>query len=164
MWWSDRRRLIATLAASAALAGCGFAPALAPGGAAARLRGRIAPDEPTSTAAFDFVRAIEERFGPPGAAPLLLGYALGFSQRAAGVVPDGTAVRNVLEGSVSFALRDATGAAIATGRIVDASTWSTGGTAAAAAAAEIDAQRRLVRILADRVAAALVAADPEGAP
>ena len=125
MWSSDRRRLIATLAAAAALAGCGFSPALAPGGSGARLRGRIAPDEPASVPGFDFVRAIEERFGPPGAAPLRLGYALGFSQRAAGVVPDGTAVRNVLEGSVSFALRDATGAAIVTGRLVDATTWST---------------------------------------
>jgi LPS-assembly lipoprotein len=73
-------------------------------------------------------------------------------------------VRNVLEGSVSFALRDATGAAIVTGRLVDATTWSTGGTAAGAAAAELDAQRRLVRILADRTAAALIAADPESAP
>ena len=164
MWSSDRRRLIATLAAAAALAGCGFSPAQAPGGSGARLRGRIAPDEPASVPGFDFVRAIEERFGPPGAAPLRLGYALGFSQRAAGVVPDGTAVRNVLEGSVSFALRDATGAAIVTGRLVDATTWSTGGTAAGAAAAELDAQRRLVRILADRTAAALIAADPESAP
>jgi LPS-assembly lipoprotein len=111
---------------------------------------------------FEFVRVIEERFGPPGPDALRLGYALSLSQRAAGVLSDGTVVRNVLEGTMNFMLRDDDGVVVASGRILDTTTWSTGGTTAAAAAAEEDAVRRLVRILADRTAATILAAVAEG--
>jgi LPS-assembly lipoprotein len=56
MWLSDRR---AFLLGALALAGCGFTPAYAPGGAGAALRGQVRADDPTDSLGFAFVGALE---------------------------------------------------------------------------------------------------------
>ena len=58
------RRLLFGLFATAALAGCGFAPAYAPGGAGVVLHNSILAKEPSDKAAFDLVERLEERLGP----------------------------------------------------------------------------------------------------
>jgi LPS-assembly lipoprotein len=163
MWSSDRRRLIATLAAAAALAGCGFSPALAPGGAGARLRGRIRADVPADTRGFDFVAALEERLGRPGASAYRLAYRIETTRVAAAISSAGVTTRNALTGQVAWELFDADGRLLAAGNARNFTGWSAAGSTTATDAAADDATRRLMRMLAEEVATALVArAEAEG--
>ena len=156
----DRRKLIVTLTALPLLAACGFRPALAPGGAAEGLRGRVRADDPDDALGFAFVERLEQRLGAPGAgADLALAYVITTGSRNVGVTPEGTATRVQIAGEVQFELTAGDGARVLSGTVRGFTAWSTTGTALAAEIAAEDARRRLMVILADDVVTRLYAAD-----
>jgi LPS-assembly lipoprotein len=153
MSWS-RRGLLAALAA----AGCGFAPAAGPGAPGAALRGAVLPDAPETRDGFDFVAALEDRLGRPALPRYRLTWRIETATQPGGITAAGTTTRFTLTGRADFALIPIGGAApVAEGRVEGFTGWFATSTTVAAAAAEADARRRLMAILADRVVARLYA-------
>lgn len=158
MSWSDRRSLIACLAATPALAACGFAPALAPGEPATALRGRIRADDPVDDATAALVARFEERLGRPTRPGWRLAYALTIteSRRALEAVVGET--RGQFDGTLRWQLVPEDGETpVAEGTARRFTGFSRTDTPLARRAAAEDAARRLGRMLADAVVAELVA-------
>lgn len=156
MWFSDRRSFL--LGGVAALAGCGFAPAYGPGGAASNLQGRFLIDAPTDKRGFDLVERLEERLGRPTDAAYALSYTIATDEVDIGVSPTNAITRFNLTGSIAYTVRNlANDKALASGRVRNFTAYSTTGTTVATRAAEIDARRRLMRILADQLVTELLA-------
>jgi LPS-assembly lipoprotein len=167
--WSDapsRRRALAGLGLLAALPACGFAPAYAPEGPAQTLRGEVLPDPPGNQLAFRFVAALEDRLGRAGdGAAFALGYALSVDNVVTARTGTGGALRRALQGSASYDLRRRDGGAvIASGRVSAFTAYSDTGTSVAVRSAQVDAERRLAVILADRVVTRLLLTVPDAAP
>ncbi|MFN3936049.1 MAG: LPS assembly lipoprotein LptE [Gemmobacter sp.] len=155
---SDRRAFLTGLAALG-LAGCGFAPVHGPGGSGAALRGAVLAHPPRDRRDFDFVARIEDRLGRPSAPRFGLDYAIATEPVGSGVRPEGTITRFTLTGHADYALTElATGRTISSGRAESFTSWSATGSTVATLAAEEDARRRLMVILADQVVARLMAA------
>lgn len=152
-----RRGVLAALGA-VLLAGCGYAPALAPGRPAAALVGRVRADDPADRRAYAFVARIEERLGRPAAGAWRLGYTIETAPQGVGITPEGTTTRIRIGGAVTFALtaEGAEGPLLA-GREASFAAYSTTATAVATLIAEEAAEARLTRLLADRVVARLIA-------
>jgi LPS-assembly lipoprotein len=146
-----------------ALPACGFSPAYAPGAPAARLRGEVLPDPPGDSLSFEFVAALEDSLGRAGdGAAYALGYALPIRFVETAQTGFGGALRLSIEGAADFALRRrADGTVLTSGRVTGFATYSDTGTSVAVAAARDDAEQRLARILADRVATRLIATAPD---
>jgi len=157
MSWSDRR---AFLLAPLILAACGFTPALAPEGPAGRLRGAVRADDPTDRNGFDFVARIEERLGRPADdAGLALSYTITTWKTGVAVTADNRTTRYDLSGVLEYRLREAaTDRTMASGRVSGFTGYAATGSTVALLAAEEDAARRLMVILADQVVTRLVAA------
>ncbi len=146
----------AVLLALGALAGCGFAPALAPGG-----RGRFAVEAPDTRAGFVLRGRLLDRLGTPGAdAPYRLAFELAIDPEVAAVDPAQVTTRVRLEGAATFALTQTeTGRVVLRGSASSFASYDTTGTTVSLAASARDAETRLAVILADRIAARLLAAD-----
>lgn len=158
MWSSDRRGVLAGLGALA-LAGCGFTPAYAPGGAGRSLRGRVRPATPANDAEFAFVRAFEDRLGRASAPEFELRHRITTSERGAARVRALGATRVSLFGTLVYELVDlASGEVVTEGSLRNFTNYSTTDTQLATRRAAEDAQARLMTILADQVAARLIAA------
>tara|TARA_R110002110_G_scaffold103598_23_gene261935 strand:+ start:6985 stop:7551 length:567 start_codon:yes stop_codon:yes gene_type:complete len=152
------RRLLFGLFATAALAGCGFAPAYAPGGAGVVLHNSILAKEPSDKAAFDLVERLEERLGPATAPRFSLDYTITTNQVGVAITSYNAVTRYNLNGTVDWALADlATGARLTGGRVDNFTSYSATGSTVASLAAEEDASLRLMRILADQIVARLLA-------
>ena len=145
----------AALAGLGALAGCGFAPALAPGE-----RGRIAIEAPETRAGFALRGRLLDRLGPPGRdAPYRLAIALAVEPDVAAVDPAQVATRLRLDGAARYALIEAaTGREQLSGTAEAFASYDATGTSVALGASARDAEERLATILADRIAARLLAA------
>ena len=155
MSWSDRRSF---LLGALALGGCGFTPVYSPGGAAEGLRGRIAFDAPADRAGFDFVRQLEQRLGLPANPDFRLAASIRRSEERTAVTSEGVASRFQILGRVDYALREIdTGRTVTSGTVSNFVSYSATRTAVATRAARTDAEARLSRILADQVAADLLA-------
>lgn len=155
MWWSRR----SILAALPAVAACGFAPAEGPGSAGRALRDSVLPDAPATREGFDFAARIEDRLGRADPARYRLAYTITTEAVPGGITAAGTITRYTLTGRADWRLEPAGGgAALAEGRAEGMTGWFTTSTTVAAQAAEADARRRLMAILADRVVADLYAA------
>jgi LPS-assembly lipoprotein len=140
------------------LADCGFAPALAPGGAASGLMGTVRAADPVDKNGFDFVERIEERLGRPEAQRFDLTYAIATETIGVGVTTDNRITRYNLKGAIDFVLTDSTTAErISAGRVQSFTAYSATGSTVAGLAAEEDAAFRLMRLLADQVVARLIA-------
>lgn len=156
MWFSDRRSVL--LGGVAALAGCGFTPAYAPGGAAANLQGRFLIDAPTDKRGFDLVERLEERMGRPTDAAFALGYTIKTDDVDIGVSPTNAITRFNLTGTVTYTVTNLQNdKVLASGQVRNFTAYSATGTTVATRTAEIDARRRLMRILADQIVAQLLA-------
>lgn len=159
MWSPDRRGLLGALTAAAALAGCGFAPAYAPGGTGSRLTGRVRIAPPSDTNGFNLVARLEDRLGRPQGAAYDLAWTVTTDTLESAVAPDGALLRYTLTGQADYTLTAlADGAQIAAGRVRGMTAWSATGSTVASLAAEDDAAARLMVILADRIVARLLAA------
>lgn len=156
---SDRRTLLAGLAAAGLAASCGFTPVYAPGGVGERLRNQIQAAAPTDPLGYYFVERFEERLGRSSdAAPYQLNYSLNFQVDSLAVTPDNATYRYHLLGELNFSVVDrATGAVLTTGVERNFTGYSAIGTTVATRASQRDARQRLMFILADQVATRLVA-------
>ncbi|MRX49718.1 hypothetical protein GI374_04490 [Paracoccus sp. S-4012] len=156
---SDALPRRAVLAGLALLAGCGFTPAYAPGGAGTALRGRVRPQAPTDADQFAFNARLTERLGPPSAAAYGLSYSLSLAVTPQHRGFDDVVTRQALNGSADYTLTDlASGAVVASGQVSSFAAYEAGGTTVAALAAEADARARLATMLADEVVTRLLAA------
>ena len=147
---SDRRFFV--LSALATLAGCGFAPAYAPGGGGAALLGQIEVSAPDTRAGYLLTRELEARLGRPAAPAYLLTPAITLQERSISVDRSNITLRFNLLGRVDYTLTDrATGAVVARGTVENFSGYSTFDTPVATQAAARDAEARLMTMLADQL-------------
>ncbi|MEM8803880.1 MAG: LPS assembly lipoprotein LptE [Pseudomonadota bacterium] len=134
------------------LAGCGFTPVHAPGGAASDLRGRIDVAAPRDEEGFALVKRLEDRLGLPQGADLALTASIRISEDAVGFLPDGEISRFNVVGRVDWRLtRLADGDKISDGSETSFTSYSATSTTVATTFAQRDARRRLMVILADRI-------------
>jgi len=159
---SPDRRLFLTLLAGT-LAACGFAPAYAPGGPAAGLQGSIRAADPGDKNAFDLVERLEERLGRPDAPRYSLAYTIRTDEVGIGITTSNAITRYTLTGRIDWTLSDATGARLAGGRVESFTSYSATGSTVAGLAAEEDAARRLMRLLADQIVTRLIGASAQWA-
>lgn len=159
MWSSERRTL---LLGALALGGCGFTPVYGPGGVAEGLRNRIAFDEPRDRAGFVLVRALESRLGTPGDPRFRLSASIFRGEERVAITSQGVTNRFQIRGRVDYALRPETGgAAVTSGSVESFVSYSATRTTVATRAAQADAEERLMRLLADRIVAELLATAPD---
>ena len=147
----DRR---AFLAAVTALAGCGFEPVYAPGGAAAELRGRIEFIPPADEEGFALVNRLQDRLGTPDAVERTFDAGIRIDEEPAGFLRDGTITRYNVVGRVDWRLtRIADGVEVANGSEQSFTSYAATSTTVATIAAQRDARERLMVTLADRIVA-----------
>jgi len=148
-----------------ALVACGFTPAYGPSGPAQGLQGRIRAADPGDKNGFDFVTAIEARFGRSKDPRYGLAYTITTQSVGVGYATDTTITRYNLKGRVDWSLTDReTDARIAGGTAENFTSWSATSATVAALSAEADAARRLMVILADQIAAEILAASVRFTP
>ncbi len=156
----DRRSLLLALLALPAAA-CGFTPVYAPGSGAAALRGAVQVGTPDSANAFALTRALGQRFGPVTAQRYTLSVQVQIKEEGGVITPTSEIDRFTLLGGATFTLiEDDTGATAADGSLRAFTSYSASGTPVATRAARVDAQERLMVILADQIVTALVSAAP----
>jgi LPS-assembly lipoprotein len=154
---SDRRTFLTFLAA-APLAGCGFAPVYAPGGAGLALRGRVEVAAPDTRLGFVLVARLEERLGLPETPDYLREYRITTSETDLAITGTNDITRINITGSVAFTLIEAdTQTQLLTDTVSTFSAYSTTSTSVATAAARRDAEDRLMTALADQVMSRLLA-------
>lgn len=155
---SFNRRLF-LLGSAALMAGCGFAPAYGPNGAATALQGTIAVDEPDSRPAYLLTQELEDRLGRPAAARYGLAYSITLDEDPIAISASNVNTRFNLLGRVTYALRDlSSGEVLTSGKVDSFTSYSASGTTVATQAAERDAEERLMVILADQITTRLIAA------
>lgn len=155
MSWYNRRLF---LISSAALAGCGFAPAFGPGGAATRLQGTVLVDEPKDRPGYLLTRRFEERLGRASPGRYGLSYAVTLGDAPIAISATNAVTRYNKLGSVIWALRDLqTDKVLISGKADSFTSYSASGTTVATQAAERDAEERLMAILTDRIVTRLIA-------
>lgn len=160
---SFNRRTFLTL--PLAVAACGFTPAYGPKGPAQGLQGRIRAADPSDKNGFDFVTAIEARFGRSKDPRYGLSYTITTDEVGVGFATDTTITRYNLKGRVDWTLTDLeTEARVAGGTEANFTSWSATSATVAALSAEQDAAERLMVILADQIAAQILAASARFAP
>lgn len=145
MSWSDPVRV----AAVCLLAGCGFTPVYAPGGAAQALRNSITVEAGETVLDYRLRVAIEERLGR--GADHVLTVTTRTEELQAAVTPEGTIMRFNLVGVADWVLHDAAGAEVARGEERAFTGYLTTGSTVATDTAARDAMERLAVILADRI-------------
>lgn len=148
-----------------ALAACGFTPAYGPNGPAQRLQGRIRAADPTDKNGFDFVTAIEARFGRTKEPRYALAYTITTQAVGVGYATDTTITRYNLKGRADWSLTDlASQTRVAGGTAENFTSGSATSATVAALSAEQDAAERLMVILADQIAAEILAASVRFTP
>lgn len=158
MSWSDlSRRALLAAALGAALVGCGFAPVHGPGGGGDGLRATIRPAEPDTDLTFAFVRQFEERLGRADAPRWDLDYTITTDEVALAIDGSNNITRLNLEGVLNWTLRPVGSDTVTlSGRETSFTAYAATGSTVSTLESERDAQRRLARILADRVVTRLL--------
>ena len=141
-----------------ALAACGFTPAYGPSGPAQGIQSSIRVADPSDKNAFDLVERLEERLGRPKADRFDLTYTIKTTATGVGITPDNAITRYNLNGTIDWALTNrTTGTRVTGGQVKSFTSYSATGSTVAGFAAQEDAARRLMRILADQITARLLA-------
>lgn len=142
-----------------ALAACGFTPAYGPNGPAKGLQGTIRVADPTDKNGFDLVAALESHFGRPQNMVYDLAYTIRTKAEGTGIATDNSITRYNLVGQIDWTLSErATGERLTGGTVESFTSWSATGSTVAGLSAEEDAAQRLMQILADQIAARIIAA------
>ncbi|ETX29996.1 LPS assembly lipoprotein LptE [Roseivivax isoporae] len=161
MWCSERRAVLAALAALAVLPACGFTPAYGPGGSAGRLTGEVALTAPEDQAGYLFNRRIEERLDRAALGRYTLEATVETEQTDLGTTSTGSTTRYRILGSARYRLTETgTGRLLLEDRIESFTGYSATGSNVSTLASERDALQRVTTILADRVVDALILAAP----
>ena len=148
-----------------ALAACGFTPAYGPKGPAQGLQGRVSLSEPTDKNSFDFVTAVQARFGRTQEPRFTLAYTITTESVGVGYATDTSITRYNLKGRVDWSLTDTTTTVrVAGGTSENFTSWSATSATVAGLSAEEDAAERLMVILADQIAMQIIAASTRFAP
>jgi LPS-assembly lipoprotein len=139
--------------------GCGFRPIYGPAGSGSALDGKPVVAQGGGPNDFTLARALQDRLGPPDAAPRFrLTTALSISAEEVAVTTAQSTNRFNLIGVVDYTLTDiATGGTVRAGRVDGFNSFSAVGTSLAVRTAQMDATERLMVILADRVMLDLLA-------
>lgn len=156
-------KLVAGTSLAGALSGlsaCGFTPAYAPGGPAARLYGRTALPEPNSEESYQLIRELEQRLGQTQVADYALDLSLVLSEGRLAVNAANDTTRFRVSGKLTYHLNDAEGTEITSGEVTSFTGYSATGTTVATQSAKADAHARLVVILADLLMTRLIAEMP----
>ena len=149
--WSDRRSLL--LALPVLLAGCGFEPVYGPGGTGTALYDSVEFATPGSREDFLYVQQLGVSLGRSQAPEYRLAYAIGTLDTGQAVTSTGDITRYNLIGEVDYVLtRIADETVVAEGRVDNFAGYSATGSTVDTLAAERDAVRRLMIILADQTA------------
>ncbi|OIQ33774.1 MAG: hypothetical protein BM559_09270 [Roseobacter sp. MedPE-SWchi] len=156
--------LILTLAASLAVSACGFTPVHAPGGSGHALYGAVdiaRPDLPDASGdqnAYFLVRDLEQRLGRSSNGPYKLDLTLSTRQEGQAITADNSITRYSIIGAAGYSLvRQSDGVVLASGSETSFTGYSATGSTVETLAGERDAFERLMRILADQIAARLLA-------
>ncbi|WP_299672144.1 LPS assembly lipoprotein LptE [uncultured Roseobacter sp.] len=153
----DRRSL---LMLPLALAACGFTPVYAPGGSATQLQNNVTVSEPDTRNGFLITQRIEERLGRAADPEYRLALSVSSSQESLAVDREGDITRYNILGRADYSLvESSTGRVITSGRAENFTGYSAAGTTVATLAAQRDAQRRLMVLLADQVVTRVLVAD-----
>ena len=152
------RRII--LAAPFLLAACGFTPVYGTGGTGQVLQNSIEVAGPNTRDAFLLTRRLEERLGRAGDPAYKLTLDVRTQEEDLAVEEEGNIARFNLLGEADFALVDqSTGSIVTSGKVENFTSYSATGTTVATLAAERDAQRRLMTLLADMIVTRLLTTD-----
>lgn len=142
------------------LAACGFTPAYGTGGTGAVLQNATQVVEPDTRDAFLLTRRLEERLGRSDDPAYKLTLDVASRQENLAVDREGDIARFNLLGRASYSLVDQnTGQIVTSGTVDNFTSYSATGTTVATLAAERDAQRRLMTLLADMIVVRLLSAD-----
>lgn len=153
----DRR---AILLLPLALAACGFQPVYGPGGNGMALQNRVLVADPENRFDYILTRELETRLGRARSPSYGLALTTIVTEEGLNIDTTGNIKRYDLIGAVDYVLRDLSdGRTVVTGRVENFTGYSTTGTTVATLAAEQDAQKRLMVILADQIVTRLYAAD-----
>ena len=150
MWLSNRRIFLAF--GGTFLAGCALQPPNQMH-SVDQILSSIMLETPRDRRSFYFRNALEERLGSSDSVSRYgLSYKLSAASSQSAIAPDGRTLRQQVEGTVTFMLRDLTNNAVVYSQSRRAFVGSsTNGASAATQAAARDAERRLMQQLADEV-------------
>lgn len=143
------------------LAGCGFTPVYGPDGSAAQLRGTIDFAEPVTVADYNLRRRLIERLGDTVEGRYTLSATLSEVPTPATITSDGDTTRFNIVGTADWALVDASGGIVKSGKVETFTSYSATGSTVATQSARIDASQRLAIGLADLIIARLLISAPE---
>ncbi|MGC3937823.1 LPS assembly lipoprotein LptE [Roseobacter sp. EG26] len=153
-------RRISILLASLALAACGFAPVYGTGGTGTKLQNQVEVSEPDTLNGYLLTRRIEERLGRSGDPSYKLDVAVRTRQENLAVDTEGSITRYNILGYADFSLINAkSGGVVASGSVDNFTGYSAAGTTVATLAAERDAQKRLMVLLADQITTRVLSTD-----
>lgn len=155
-------RIKAMTASSAllVLVACGFEPVNAPPTSGGLLQDRVQVTAPSDRSSYLLVQRLEERLGRAAGPIYTLSYDISVKQQGLAVDEEGDVLRFNLVGRADYTLRDQrTGQVALSGSVSQFTGYSATGTTVASLAAERDANRRLMNILADEIVIRLQAAD-----
>ncbi|WP_421747338.1 hypothetical protein [Cognatishimia sp.] len=154
----NRRSVLLMSASLPFVAACGFEPVYGPNSAATRLRNAILVDEPKTEDQFELVRQLEHRLGAADNARFGLSVALDIREEGVALTSDNRTTRKEVIGAGTYALRDlSTKEVLLSGKVDSFTGYSTTGTTVSELASRRDARRRLMIILADRIATEIIA-------
>ncbi|ARE41434.1 hypothetical protein RGUI_3293 [Rhodovulum sp. P5] len=134
---------------------CGFRPVYGTGGVATALRHRIGFDDPKDKYDFALVERLEDRLGRAGTPRYRMTYDVKTTRDRVANTTDTT--RYHLVGTVAYRLLDlTTGQVVHSGSVTNFSAYSTADSTVATLAAQRDAERRLMTVLADDLVTRLI--------
>lgn len=140
-----------------ALAACGFSPVYGTNGSATVLLDNILIEEPKTRNGFLLTKQLETRLGRASEPRFDLGVQITTSEQGLNINSEGDTERFNLLGTAEYTLRDKqTGQIVGSGKVNSFTGYSATGTTVATQAAEQDAQKRLMVILADLIIENLV--------
>lgn len=143
-----------------ALAACGFTPVYGTGGNGGALQNSVQVLEPDDENSYLLTRRLEERLGRATVPTYRLTVDVQSEREALAVNSQSNINRFNLVGIADYALVDqSTGRVVTSGQVNNFTGSSATGTTVATLAAERDAQRRLMTLLADQIIVRLLSVD-----
>lgn len=142
------------LGLAAFVGGCGFTPVYQSGTAASNLNGKIAIDLVRGRNGFELRERLEERLGfAEATAPYLLSFTLNTTTTGLAVTQDEGTTRFNLTGIADFTIKNATsGAVVYADQVKNVTAYSATTETYPSRVAELDANVRLARALAEQIA------------
>ncbi|ARO15752.1 LPS-assembly lipoprotein [Ketogulonicigenium robustum] len=139
-----------------ALAGCGFSPVYGPSGPANHLTNRISYAIPETALAYRLRQALRDSLGE--GSEMALSVSVSTSVVTSAETRGGEILRYTIPGTAQYRLTDSGGRVVASGTVDAFTGYSASASTRAVAAARVDAEDRLARLLAERIVTQLLVA------